>query len=173
MIIHLDEDDAPNPADREQAVRIIKTILANHVTSRGVFMVEGYSAARLIAQALTAAREDERRRGFATPFKMRKIKPAPGAPAVLAKWPALRPLRRWLEVDGMRFQNYGGAWNGTPLISDDGRIVIEERPDFWTAHIDGHPVPTRRATLHFKSEIEAARTALHRLATDLTLQDFK
>ena len=172
MLIHLDEDDAPNPADREKAVRVIKTILANHVTSRGVFMVEGYSAARLIAQALTAARVDERRQGFVTPFKMRSIKPPPGAPAVLAKWPALRPLRRWLEIDGTRFQNYRG-WNGTPLISDDGLIVIEERPDFWSAHIDGHPVRTRRATLHFESELEAAQTALHRLATDLTLQALK
>jgi len=170
--IHLDEDDAPNPADRETAVRIIKTILANHVTSRGVFMVEGYGAARLIAQALTAAREDERRQGFATPFKMRKIKPPRGSPDVLMTWPQLRPLRRWLEVDGTRFQNYRGGWggwNGTPLISDDARIVIEEGPDYWSAHVDGHQVKSCRATRHFKTEMEAAQTALHRLATDLTL----
>lgn len=48
------------------------------------------------------------------------------------------------------FQNHRGAWNATPLISDDGRILIKERPGFWSA-----------------------KTALQRLATDLTLQALK
>jgi hypothetical protein len=78
-------------------------------------------------------------------------------------------LHRWLEVDGVRFQYYRVGRNQTPLISDDGRIEIEERPDFWTASIDGRPVVDCGATRHFKTETDAARAALHRLATDLTL----
>jgi hypothetical protein len=85
MRIHLDEDDAPNPADRETAEQVITAIMTNDVISRGSFVIEGYSAARRIAKALTAARADERRIGFATPFRMREIVPAKGAPAVMAR----------------------------------------------------------------------------------------
>lgn len=55
------------------------------VMSQGSFVIEGYSAARRIAQALTAARADERRRGFDTPFRMREIMPAKRAEAVTAR----------------------------------------------------------------------------------------
>jgi len=167
--ILLDDDDAPNPADRETAVRIITEIMHSDVISRGTFLIEGYSSARRIAQALTAARNDECRRGFSKPFRMRAIKRARGSAAVLAKRPSLRPLHRWLEVDGVRFQYYRAAWNKEPLISDDGRIELEERPDFWTACIDGRPVVTCGATRRFKSETEAARAAIERLAKDITL----
>lgn len=70
------------------------------------FIIEGYSAVRRIAQALTAARRDERRLGFATPFRMRPIKCAPGAPAVIAKWPRLRPLYHWIEVGSVKTQKH-------------------------------------------------------------------
>lgn len=169
MQIYLDDDDAPNPADREAAVRIITDVMRNDVISRGTFIIEGYSSARRIAQALTAARNDELRRGFSRPYQMRRTRRAPGSPAVLARWPDLRPLYRWLEVDGVRFQNYRATRNRTPLISDDGRIEVEERPDFWTACIDGRPVIGCGAVRRFKGEIEAARAALERLAKDLTL----
>lgn len=169
MHIYRDDDDAPNPTDRETAVRVITEIMRNDVISRGTFIIEGYSSALRIAQALTAARNDERRHGFSKPFKMRATRRARGSPAVLAKRPALRPLYRWLEVDGVRFQNYRASWNEIPLISDDGRIEIEQRPDFWSACIDGRPVVDCGAVRHFESEVEAARAALHRLATDLTL----
>lgn len=169
MHIHLDDDDAPNPADRETAVRIITEIMRNDVISRGTFLIEGYSSARRIAQALTAARIDECRRGFSKPFRMRPIRRARGASAVMEKWPSHRPLHRWLEVDGVRFQYYRAAWNRAPLISEDGRIEIEERPDFWTASIDGCPVVTCGAMRRFATETEAARAALQRMATDLTL----
>lgn len=167
--IHLDDDDAPNPADRETAVRIITEIMRNDVISRGTFLIEGYSSARRIAQALTAARIDECRRGFSRPFRMRAIKRARGSAAVLAKRPSLRPLHRWLEVDGVRFQYYRAAWNRAPLISEDGRIELEERPGFWSASIDGCPVVTCGAMRRFATETEAARAALQRMATDLTL----
>lgn len=170
MRIHLDDDDAPNPADREAAIRIITEVMRNDVISRGTFVIEGYSSARRIAQALTAARNDELRQGFSRPFRMRSTKRAPGSPAVLAKRPDLRPLYRWLDVDGVRFQNYRAAWNRTPLISDDGRIEVEERPDFWSASIDGRPVIACGAARHFKTEVDAARGALERLAKDLTLE---
>jgi hypothetical protein len=143
--------------------------MRNDVMSRGTFLIEGYSSARRIAQALTAARNDECRRGFSKPFRMRAIKRARGSAAVLAKRPSLRPLHRWLEVDGVRFQYYRVARNQTPLISDDGRIELEERPEFWTACIDGRPVVTCGATRRFKSETEAARAAIERLAKDITL----
>jgi hypothetical protein len=93
--INLDEDDAPLVEDRDAAERIISEIILNDVITKGSFVIEGYSAARRIARALTAARADERRRGFETPFRMRKTKPAAGAPAVMAKWPSLRPLYHW------------------------------------------------------------------------------
>lgn len=169
MHIHLDDEDAPNPADRETAVRIITQIMRNDVISRGAFIIEGYSSARRIAQALTAARNDECRKGFSKPFRMRKIKRARGSLIVLSKWPSFHPLHRWLDVDGVRFQYYRVARNKTPLISDDGRIEIEERPDFWTASIDGRPVIDCGASRRFKSETEAARAAVALLATDLTL----
>ncbi|ADJ24788.1 hypothetical protein Hden_2993 [Hyphomicrobium denitrificans ATCC 51888] len=169
MKIFLDDDDAPNPADRETAVRIVTEIMRNDVMSRGTFLIEGYSSARRIAQALTAARVDEVRRGFSKPFRMRAIKRARGADAVMEKWPSLRPLHRWLEVDGVRFQYYRATWNRAPLISDDGRIELEERPDFWTACIDGRPVVTCGATRRFDTEIAAARAALERLAKDIML----
>lgn len=44
MHIHLDDDDAPNLADRETAVRIVAEIMRNDVISRGTFVIEGYSA---------------------------------------------------------------------------------------------------------------------------------
>lgn len=150
-------------------MRIITDIMRNDVISRGTFIIEGYSSARRIAQALTAARNDECRRGFSKPFRMRRIKRAPGSDAVLAKWPSLHPLYSWLDVDGVRFQNYRGKWNKTTLISDDARIEIEKMADFWTASIDGHPVVDCGAMRHFKSETDAARAALHRLVTDITL----
>jgi hypothetical protein len=123
--IYLDNDDCPDPGDRETAARIIEEIATNDVFTRGSFVLEGYSAARRIAQALTAARADERRRGFETPFRMRPIKPALGAPAVLANWAGLRPLHHWQTIEGVRFQSYRAGIHSLPLISDDAKIRIE------------------------------------------------
>ena len=50
---------------------------------------------------------------------MRGLAPAPGAPAVMVKWPTLHPLYHWLTVDGVRFQSYRADAFRTPLISDD------------------------------------------------------
>ena len=102
--ILLDKDDAPNADDRETAEQILSAIVLNDVITKGSFVIEGYSAARRIARALTAARADERRRGFETPFRMRTTKPAPGAPSVMAKWRRLRPLYRRITIGGVDFR---------------------------------------------------------------------
>lgn len=54
---------------------------------------------------------------------VREIAPAPGAPAVMAKWPNFRPLYHALEVDGVSFQSYPLGLHQNALISDDARIV--------------------------------------------------
>ena len=109
MRIYLDDDDCPDAGDRETAARIIEEIALNDVVTRGSFVLEGYSAARRIARALTAARADERRRGFQTPMPMRRLVPAPGAPAVMAKWPGLRPLYHWRPSMGCGFRAIGST----------------------------------------------------------------
>jgi hypothetical protein len=162
--IHLDEDDAPNPDDRETAERVLTEIMTNDVISRGSFMIEGYSAARRIAQALAAARADERRIGFSTPFRMRQIKSAPGAPAVMAQLPQIKPLHHWLEVGGVRFQSYRIHSNSVPLISDDGRIRVDKYESFWVANVDGKPVMDCGLTRQFETAEEAIDLALKRLA---------
>ena len=106
----------------------------------GSFVLEGYSAARRIARALTAARADERRRGFETPMRMRRLVRAPGAPAVMAKWPGLRPLYHWQTIDGVRFQSYRINSHQIPLISDDARIRIDRHGDIWIACVNGNEV---------------------------------
>lgn len=163
MKIYLDETDAPHPADREAAQRIIEEIITHDVLTTGSFCLEGYSAARRIAQALTAARRDERRQGFSTPFKMRKIKPTPGAPTVMAKHPDLRPLHHWLEVDGVRLQSYRAGIHDFPMISDDGRIIIREREEFWTAEIDGVQVISCGLVDRFEAPEAAVREAVMKL----------
>ena len=162
MKIYLDEDDAPNPADREAAERIITDIVTNDVITKGTFVVEGYSAARRIAQALTAARRDERRRGFNTPYRMRRTKAAPGAAAVMAKWPSLRPLYHWIAIDGVRFQSYRADQHRTPMISDDARIRIEGRGDCWIAYVDGAELINCGVARRFDSEVAAITAAIAR-----------
>lgn len=163
MRIVLDEDDAPNPDDRETAERVITSIMTQDVISQGSFIIEGYSAARRVARALTAARHDERRIGFTTPFRMRPIKCAPGAPAVLKKWPRLRPLYHWIEVGGVRFQSYRVDNYRVPLISDDARIMIEHHGEFWTGYLDDKVVMDCGLTRKFDSESEAILAVLVKL----------
>ncbi|MBS0270817.1 MAG: hypothetical protein JSS54_17820, partial [Proteobacteria bacterium] len=103
MRIFLDDDDCPNARDRDAAARIVEEIVLDDVVTKGSFVIEGYSAARRIAQALTAARVDERRLSLETPMPMRGLTPETDAEAVMAKWPALHPLYHWLTVDGMQF----------------------------------------------------------------------
>ena len=69
--------------DRDTAARIVEQIALKDVVTRGSFVLEGYSADRRIARA----RAEERCRGFETRMPMRELVPAPGAPAVKAKWP--------------------------------------------------------------------------------------
>jgi len=164
MRIYLDEDDAPNPDDRETAERLVKAIVSNDVLSRGSFVIEGYSAARRIAQALTAARCDERRIGFETPFRMRRTKRAPGSPAVLEQSPNLRPLYHWIEVGGVRFQSYRVNSHCIPLISDDGRIRVDEHDSVWIAQVDGKPVMDCGLKRRFPTATEAIELALKRIA---------
>ncbi len=163
MKIYLDESDAPNPVDREAAERIITEIASNDVITKGSFVIEGYSAAKRIARALTEARADERRLGFETPMRMRNLVPAPGAPAVTAKWPTLHPLYHWLTVDGVRFQSYRAGAHRTPLISDDARIRVERHGDFWIAHVDGAEVIGCGLVRRFDSEVEPVQTALAKI----------
>ena len=163
MKIYLDEDDAPNPADREAAERLITDIVTNDVITKGTFVLEGYSAARRIAQALTAARRDERRRGFETPFRMRRTRPALGAPAVMAKWPDLRPLYHTIEIDGVRLQSYRRGIHDTPMISDDGRIAVYSREGYFTVELDGTLVMACALTCRYGSPEDAVRTALAKL----------
>lgn len=160
MRIYLDDDDCPNARDRDAAARIVEEIVLNDVVTKGSFVIEGYSAARRIAQALTAARADERRLGFETPMPMRGLAPAPGAPAVMAKSPSLHPLYHWLTVDGVRFQSYRAGAHSTPLISDDARIRVERHGDFWIAHVDGAEVISCGLTRRFANEVEAIQAAL-------------
>jgi hypothetical protein len=164
--IYLDDEDCPNADDRAAAVRIVQAIALKDVLAEGSVMVEGYRAARRIARALTAARADERRRGFETPMPMRKTVPAKGAPAVMAKWRGLRPLYHWLEIEAVRFQSYRAKGQGVLLISDDARIEIERQPDFWTAHVDGKQVIACGAVRRFESENEAITAALERMRAD-------
>ncbi len=163
MKIYLDETDAANPADRDAARRIIEEILSNDVFTKGSFVLEGYSAARRICEALTAARRDERRQGFTTPFRMRRTKPAPGAPAVMAKRPGIRPLYHWIWVDGIRFQSYRAGIHETPMFSDDGRVTLIEHEDSWTAEIDGVQVVACGLVRRFPTAEEAATAALERV----------
>ena len=164
--IYLDDDDCPNVRDRDAAARIVEEIVLNDVVTKDSFVIEGYSAARRIARALTAARADERRIGFETPMPMRDLAPASGAPAVMAKWPTLHPLYHWQTVEGVRFQSYRAGPYRTPLISDDARIRIEQHGDFWIAHVDGSEVIDCGLTRRFDSEVEAIRAALVRLRND-------
>ncbi|WP_290986305.1 hypothetical protein [Hyphomicrobium sp.] len=163
MRIYLDESDAPHPADREAAERIITEIITNDVITQGSFCLEGYSAARRIAQALTAARRDERRVGFATPFRMRRTKPAPGSPVVMAKMPDLRPLYHWITVDGVRLQSYRAGLHSTPMISDDGMIAIREADGKWVAAVNGVEVIGCGLICRFTTAEEAVREALQRI----------
>jgi len=159
--IYLDDDDCPNADDRDTAERVIREITLNDVVTKGSFILEGYSAARRIAQALTAARADERRRGFDTPFRMRKTAPAKGSPAVVSKWPNLRPLYHWSTIDGVHFQSYKGAWamRGV-LISDDARIVLTPVGDGWNVSLDGLELIGSTGLRHISSVEAAVRTAL-------------
>ncbi len=163
MKIYLDDTDAPNPADRDAAERIITDIITSDVITRGTFVIEGYGAARRIAQALTAARRDERRRGFDVPYRMRKPKPAPGAPAVMAKFPGARPLYHELRVDGVRLQSYRRGIHDVPMISDDGRITIVQHGESWTTEINGLQLLACASTRHFMSAEAAVRAALAKL----------
>ena len=150
-------------ASREAAARIIQEIALNDVVKRGSFVLEGYSAARRIARALTAARADERRRGFDNPMPMRTLVPAPGAPAVMAKWPGLRPLYHRQTIDGVRFQSYRINSHRIPLISDDTRTRIDRDGDVWIAYVHGSEVIDCGLARRFDSEIEAVRAALAKL----------
>ena len=94
---------------------------------------------------------------------MRGLAPTPGAPAVMAKWPTLHPLYHWQIVDGVRFQSYRLDALRTLLISDDARIRIEQREDFWIAHFDGAQVISCGLTRRFESLEEAVRAALEKL----------
>lgn len=161
--ILLDNDDAPNAQDREMAEQIVSAIVLNDVMTKGSFVIEGYSAARRIARALTAARADERRRGFETPMPMREIVPAPGAPSVMAKRPGLRPLYHWQTIDGVRFQSYRIDAHRVPLISDDGRISVQQHGDFWIAHVDGAEVIDCGLVRRFETAEAAVRAALVKL----------
>lgn len=163
MKIYLDETDAPNPADREAAERVITEIVSNDVITKGSFIVEGYSAARRIARALAAARADERKLGFETPMPMRGLAKASGAPAVMAKWPNLHPLYHWLTVEGVRFQSYRVDVHHTLVISDDARIRIQQYGDFWIAHVDGAEVIACGLTRRFASEVEALQVAVAKI----------
>lgn len=164
MRIYLNDDDCPNARDRDAAARIVEEIVLNDVVTKGSFVIEGYSAARRIARALTAARADERRLGFETPMPMRGLAAASGAPAVMAKWPTLHPLYHWLTVDGVRFQSYRVDAHNTPVISDDARIRVQQHGDFWIAHVDGGEVIDCGLTRRFESEVEAVRAALVKLS---------
>jgi hypothetical protein len=163
MRICWDDDDCPDAGDRETAARIIQEIALNDVVTRGSFVLEGYSAARRIARALTAARAEERRRGFETPMPTRRLVPAPGAPAVMAKWPGLRPLYHWQTIDGVRFQSYRIDSHRIPLISDDARIRIDRHGDIWIACVNGNEVIDCGLARRFDSGIEAVRAALAKL----------
>ena len=165
MKIHLDDGDAPNVVDRETAVQIVEDIVANDVLTRGSFVLEGYSCARRIAQALTAARRDERRRGFLTPMPMRSIKPAIGAPAVVAKWPSLRPLHHWTTIEGVKFQTYKTD-NRDAMISDDARIVLKGAGDIWHVSLDGQEVIGASFQKCFSSAEDAVKQALKRVTAN-------
>lgn len=159
--IYLNYDDCPNADDRETAERLIREIVLNDVVTKGSFILEGYSAARRIAQALTVARADECRRGFNTPFRMRKTVPAKGASAVVSKWPNLRPLYHWTTIEGVHFQSYKGGWamRGV-LISDDARIVLTPVGEGWNVSLDGVELIGSTGRRHLSSVEAAVRAAL-------------
>ena len=107
------------------------------------------------------ARRDERRRGFD------KTRPAPGAPAVMAKYPGARPLYHEITVDGVRLQSYRRGIHDCPMISDDGRIEIYERGDFWTAEIAGVQVIMCGLIQRFETPEEAVLAALATIKTNV------
>ncbi len=67
---------------------------------------------------------------------MRKTKPAPGALAVMAKWPTLRPLYHWVTIEGVSFQSYQTG-DRDALISDDAQIVLKGAGQIWHISLDG------------------------------------
>jgi hypothetical protein len=160
--IYLNDEDCPNADDRDTAERIIHEIALNDVVTKGSFILEGYSAACRIARALTAARADERRRGFDTPFQIRKTAPAKGAPAVVSKWPNLRPLYHWTTIEGVHFQSYK-AERAMPdlLISDDARIVLKPVGEGWNGSFDGEDLIAATCQRHFSCVRKAVREALN------------
>lgn len=66
-------------------------------------------------------------------------------------------------MDGVRFQSYRVDAHNTQVISDDARIRIEQRGDFWIAHADGAEVIDCCLTRRFDSEVEALKAALAKI----------
>lgn len=161
MRIFLNEEDCPNAGDRDAAERIIREIALNDVVTKGSFVIEGYSAARRVARALTAARADERRRGLDTPFRMREIVPAKGAEAVTVRWPTLSPLHHWTTIEGVQFQSYKSPYRDL-LISDDARFILKRMSEVWQISLDGQEVLGGTFQRSFATAEDAVRQALSR-----------
>jgi hypothetical protein len=94
----LKKDDS-RQADRDAAARLLEEIAGHDIILERGGDLHGARIERRIFNALRLARADERRRGFETPFVMRKITVASGSPAVVAKLPGARPLLLTLDGD--------------------------------------------------------------------------
>lgn len=157
------EDDS-RQADHSTAAELLENILSKDIAlERGGAYVHGAQIERRVFNALRLARADERRRGFDTPFEMRKTAAAPGAPAALAKQPGARPLYYWQTVDGVRVQAYRFGQNGMRLISDDARIEIAPVQDEFFASVDGEQLFRCGQTTRFKSDVAALSAAVARM----------
>lgn len=157
------EDDS-RQADHSTAAELLENILSKDIAlEHGSAHVHGVHIERRIFNALRLARADERRRGFHTPFKMRKTAAAPGAPAVLSKHRGARPLHYWLTVDGVRVQAYRYRGRDVFLVSDDARIAIEPLLPEYVASVDGEMLIQCGPPTRFPTEVAALRAAIERM----------
>lgn len=147
--------------DENIAERVITAIIERDILlTGGSVIIDGDRARWRVLKALEAARLDERARGFDTPMPMRRAKPAVGAPAVMARWPKCRPLHHVVPVNGERFRSYVIHSNRVPLISDDGRIVVERHGTLITAEVDGELLVLCGLREIFPDELAAAHAGI-------------
>jgi hypothetical protein len=159
----LKKDDS-RQADRDTASRLLEEITRDDfVMDRGGSYFHGAHIQRRIFNALRLARADERRRGFDTPYIMRDIAVAKGAPAVIAKHPGARPLHYAITVEGVRAQAYRYCHDNIFVISDDARIEIQQVLEEFVVRVDGEPVVICGPPQRFPTEIAALRAGIERM----------
>lgn len=157
----MQDEESPERMDADIAERVLDAIISrDFMPAGGSTAIDGDRAKWRIRRALEAARLDERRRGFHTPMPMRATRQAEGAPAVMSRWPKCRPLHHVIVVDGEHFRSYVIHIHRVPLISDDGRIVVERHGTLVTAEVDGELLVSCGLREIFPDELAAAHAGI-------------